>query len=77
MARASIFIDIYNSFIDINKDGRRRHIFDINNSFIDINKSFIDINKWIRNINKWIRYINKLIRDINKCGIGVHLYWYQ
>ena len=25
-ARASIFIDIYNSFIDINKDGRRRHI---------------------------------------------------
>ena len=27
MARASIFIDINNSIIDINKDGRRLHIY--------------------------------------------------
>ena len=33
MDQASIFIDINNSFIDINK-----WIIDINNSFIDINK---------------------------------------
>ena len=27
MARVSIFIDIHNSFIDINKDWSRRHIY--------------------------------------------------
>ena len=66
----TVFIDIKNSFIDINKDGAGIHLYWYQEfiygstcrvRFIDIKNSFIDINKWILDIK------NSFI-DINKDG---------
>ena len=78
MARASIFIDIYNSFIDINKDGRRHHNFliSINHLLISINHLLISINELEISINELEISINvvsaSIFSDINNSLIDIN-----
>ena len=78
MASVSIFIDINNLIIDINKDGcpAPSLLISITHFWISINARaiFVYINNSFMDINKPFVDINKSFIDINKDGCQAHIY---